>query len=105
MDGVIWLISKSFEIDEYGNQVEHTTERQAFCKIGSIGRTEFYQASQAGLQPSYVFTLSHYKDYNGEKELAYIDWTGTKKYFSVTRTYITGDRIELSAEERVGNYR
>lgn len=103
MDGVIWLISKTFEIDDYGNQVETTTERQVYCKVGSVGRTEFYQASQAGLHPSYVFTLSHYKDYHGETELAYIDWTNTKKYFTVTRTYITGDRIELTAEERVGN--
>lgn len=103
MDDVIKLISSSYTTDEYGNQIETKTERQVFCKVGSVGRTEFYNASQAGLHPEYVFTISHYKDYQNEKELAYTDWTGVEKNFTIIRTYISGDSIDLTAEERVVN--
>lgn len=105
MDGVIKLISKTYTVDEYGNQVENRTERQVFCKVGSIGRTEYYQAAQNDMHPSYIFTLSHFKDYLGEKECSYTDWTGTERFFTITRTYLRGDAIDLTAEERVVNMR
>ena len=105
MDDVIKLLSYTYTIDEYGNQkVESTTERQVFCQVNSVGRTEFYQASQNNLHPSYVFSISHYKDYLGETECLYTDWTGEEKKYVVTRTYRTGDRIELTVEERVKDY-
>ena len=41
MDDVIKLLSYTYTIDEYGNQkVESTTERQVFCQVNSVGRTE-----------------------------------------------------------------
>ena len=104
MDDVIKLISVSYITDEYGNQNEVKTMRTVFCKVGSIGRTEFYAAEQAGMHPNYVFTLSHYKDYHNEKELVYTDWNGEVRYFTITRTYIYGDSIDLTAEERVANF-
>ena len=104
MDDVIKLISVSYTTDKYGNQIEKKTERQVFCKVGSVGRTEFYNAAQADMHPSFVFTLSHYKDYQNEKELAYTDWNGVERHYTITRTYITGDRIDLTAEERIANY-
>lgn len=104
MDDVIRLISKSYLTDEYGNQIEKKVERVVFCKVNSVGRTEFYSAAQADMHLSYIFTISHYKDYQNEKELAYIDWTGEKRYYTITRTYRTGDKLEITAEERVANY-
>lgn len=104
MDDVIMLISKSYLTDESGNQIETKTERGVFCKVNSVGRTEFYSAAQADMHPSYVFTLSHYADYQNEKELAYTDWTGEKRYYTITRTYRTGDRLNITAEERIANY-
>lgn len=104
MDDVIKLISKTYTKDKYGNQIATSTERQVFCKVNSVVRTEFYSAAQANMHPSYVFVLSHYKDYHNEPELKYTDWAGTEKTFVITRTYIHGDRIELTAEERVANY-
>ena len=103
MDSVIKLISKTYTVDEYGNQVEHRTERQVYCRVGSVGRTEYYQAAQNDMHPSYVFTLSHYKDYLGERECLYTDWQGVERAFTITRTYLRGDSIELTAEERVAN--
>lgn len=104
MDDVIKLISKSYLTDKYGNQIETKEERVVFCKVSSVGRTEFYNAAQAGMHPSYVFTLSHYKDYQNEKELAYTDWTGKTRYYTITRTYRTGDRVDITAEEMIVNY-
>lgn len=102
MDDVIKLLSSTYTFDEYGNQVETTTERQVFCKVESVGRTEFYQAAQNDMHPTYMFVISHYMDYMGEKECLYTDWTGEEKRYVITRTYRIDDRIELTAEEKVG---
>lgn len=104
MDDVIKLISKSYTVDEYGNQIETPTYRQVFCKVNSVVRTEFYNAAQANMHPSYVFTLSHYKDYHNEPALKYTDWTGVERTYTITRTYVYGDHIDLTAEERIVNY-
>lgn len=104
MDDVIKLISTGTPTyDEYGNEILSRTERQVFCIVNSVNRTEFYQAAQNDLQPEYIFVISHYKDYEGEKELLYTDWTGTEKTYSVIRTYRNDDSIELTAVERIGN--
>lgn len=104
MDDVIKLISVSYTTDESGNQIEQKTERQVFCKVNSANRTEFYQAAQAGHHPNYVFSLSHYKDYHNEPLLSYTDWSGTEREYTITRTYIRNNGIDLTAEERVANY-
>lgn len=104
MDDVIKLLTSKYTLDEYGNHVEEIAPRVVYCKVRSVGRTEFYQASQNDMHPSFVFILSHYKDYMGEKDLLYTDWTGREKRFSIVRTYRTGDSIELTAEEKVEDY-
>lgn len=105
MDSVIQLITiDGSTYDEYGNEIPTETYRTVMCRVESVGRTEFYQAAQADIHPQYIFSISHYKDYLGEKELLYTDWTGTEKRYTITRTYRTGDRIDLTAEERVGDY-
>lgn len=104
MDDVIKLIGTGTPAyDQYGNEIPTQIERQVFCSVYSVGRTEFYQAAQSNLQPEYVFVISHYKDYEGEKEILYKDWTGTEKLYTVIRTYRNGDSIELTAVERIGN--
>lgn len=105
MDDVINLITSIYTFDSSGNQIPVRTERQVFCKVLSIGRTEFYQAAQNDLHPDYVFVLSHFKDYNGEKEITYTDWTGVKKRFDVIRTYRNAatDELEITVEERIGD--
>lgn len=102
MDDVIRLLTPSYTYDEYGNEIVTNTERQVFCKVDSVGRSEFFQAAQNNLHPEYVFTISHYKDYQGEKELKYTSWDGTEKTYSIIRTYRSGDAISLTAEERIG---
>lgn len=105
MDDVIRLLSAADEpvYDEYGNEIEVYDERPVFCKVGSVARNEFYQAAQNNMQPEYVFTISHYKDYLGERLIKYTDWTGKERTFNVIRTYRNGDALEITAEERIGH--
>lgn len=104
MDDVVKLICSKYSIDENGNQIRSDKTRTVFCKVRSIGRTEFYQAAQADMHPSIVITISHYKDYLGEKELLHRDWTGIERRYDITRTYRTGDSIDLTCEEKINDY-
>lgn len=75
---------------------EATTEKenQVFCTVKSVGMNEAYQAMSNGLKPSFVFVLSDYSDYNGEKICKY---NGTR--YRIVRTYRSGQSIELTVEE------
>ena len=105
MDDVIRLIKTTYETDEAGNQVAHEEERQVFCQVSSVGRSEFYQAAQADMHPEYIFTLANFRDYEGEKLAKYTDWQGNELVLYITRAYRIPDRdsIELTAEVRTGN--
>ena len=104
MDDVIKLITVNYIKDEEGNQIPDEEEREVLCQVQSVGRTEFYQAAQVDMHPEYLFILTHYKDYRGEKFIRYTDWMGREVTLYVTRAYrVPGtDRIELTAEERTG---
>lgn len=107
MDDVIKLVKRTYTRDAEGNQIAAEDERQVFCQVESVTRSEFYQAAQAEMHPEYMFILSHFKDYEGEKFIKYTDWTGQEHLLYVTRVYrVPGaDRLELTAEERTGNGR
>ena len=104
MDDVIYLVKTNYVSDEYLNQIAVEEERQVFCKVQTVGRTEFYQAAQADMHPEFLFILSHYKDYEGEKIVKYTDWMGREHKLYVTRAYRSpnGDSVELTCEERTG---
>lgn len=104
MDDVIILVKTEYVSDKYLNQIPIETERKVFCQVNSVGRNEFYSAAQADMHPEFIFVLSHYKDYEGEKIIRYTDWMGTEHKLYVTRAYrVPGsDRVELTAEERTG---
>lgn len=105
IDDVIKLISSGYTGDEEGNQIPTGAPRTVFCRVESVTRNEFYQAAQVDMHPTYVFILSDYRDYRGEKRLRYTDWTGHEQTYNITRVYRepNGDSLELTAEERVGN--
>lgn len=68
--------------------------RQVFCSVRSVGMNEAYQAMSYGLHPQFVFVLSDYTDYEGEKICEY---KGTR--YRIVRTYRQNQGIELTAEE------
>lgn len=104
MDDVIILVKTKYINDEEGNQIPVEEEREVLCKTQSVGRNEFYQAAQADLHPEFIFILSHFMDYKGERFIKYTDWMLREHRLYVTRAYrVPGtDRIELTAEERTG---
>lgn len=104
MDDVIKLVTATRgEPDVYGNITLIRESRSVFCDVRSVSRSEFYQAAQTDLHPQYVFVLSHYKDYLGEKEIMYTDWTGTEKLYNVLRVYRPpeSDQVEITVQEQI----
>lgn len=89
----IYLISESpithgfFDTPTY-------SEKMVYCTVSSVTMSEWYRAHEQGLDPSIVFVLSDYSDYDGEK---LIRWGN--RYFRVIRTYINGLKIEITCEE------
>lgn len=98
MDATIKLIKITTTQDALGYPVETETAREAFCSVGSVTRSEFFQAGKAGIVPDYVFSVNAI-EYEGEKELEY---NGDK--FGIYRTYKAdgSDYIELYAEYKSG---
>lgn len=100
-DNVAKLISRGELItDEYGNRVWANVEREVFVQPRGVYASEFYQASQLGLQPSLNLFIANRADYQGEKVL---DYEG--KHYTVIRVDWTAQRdgITLVCEERLRN--
>lgn len=69
------------------------TARQVFCDVRSVTRAEFYRAKEIGVEPTFIFVLSNFAEYNGEKIAVY---EGAR--YRIVRTYVNGESIELTAE-------
>lgn len=68
--------------------------RTVMCMVESVRRSEYYEASNAGYRPEFVFKLALAEDYQNERLLKY---HGQK--FRVVRTYRTEDEgIDITAE-------
>lgn len=96
MNDILTLIRQTQTVDEYGDLATAETARQVFCKVGSIGQKEFYQAQAVGLQPEVKFILADHLDYNGEIT---VEHNGTR--YRVLRTYRAGQELELTAYREV----
>lgn len=71
--------------------------RPVFAKVGSVTRSEFFNAGRNGLNPEFVFSMFA-ADYHGETALTY-----NGEAYAVYRTYLKdGDYIELYAERKGG---
>lgn len=120
VDGIITLISKTSQKDDYGRTVPTETTREVFAQIDSVSRAEFFAAGQNGLNPEYRFTVFS-GEYTGEREAdyngvrysiyrtyqpsAYVRHDNTKTHEgSISRNTNSGnnDRIELYASRKVG---
>ena len=76
----------------FAGRTEETT--QCFCRVESVSRAEYWRAKAAGLEPSYVLTLSEYADYAGQKIVIF-----RGRRWRVLRTYVTEHAIELEIGE------
>ena len=92
-DDVICLIAE----DPAAHGVFDTaTEQGKLCyvRVESVTRSEFYRAKENGLEPTFVFVLSEYADYCGEKIVLY-----KGKRYRVIRTYVSNHSVELTVGE------
>lgn len=91
------LIATEHTQDALGIWQETTTEREVFCSVDSVTRSEFFEAGRNGLNPEFRVTMFLY-DYNGERILRFEGQT-----YSVYRTYHSrNDTIELYVERKAG---
>lgn len=70
--------------------------RVVFCSIRSVGMREAYEARSIGIHPEIVFVLQNYAEYGGEK---LCEFEGVR--YRIIRSYVTAERIELTAERVV----
>ena len=92
------LKSITYTEDEIGNQIPIESSNTVFCDVKSISRSEFYNASVAGLKPSLTFIIKLY-EYSEETMLEY-----NSKQYKVIRNYRkNSEEIELTCEEVAGN--
>ena len=90
---VITLVSESPAAHGVLDDITET-QKQVFCSVRSVGMTEAYQAMSNGLHPQFVFILSDYADYGGEKVVIY-----NGKRYRIIRTYRQNQGMELTVEE------
>lgn len=90
---VITLVSESPAAHGVLDEITET-QKQVFCTVRSVGMSEAYQAMSNGLHPQFVFILSDYADYDGEKVAIY-----NGKRYRVIRTYRQNQGMELTCEE------
>lgn len=94
---VITLVGSTRTQNDFGVWVETKTNRDVFCQVDSVTRSEFFEGGRNGLNPEYRFTM-FFADYNGEREVIFKD-----KPYSVYRTYHgRTDEIELYVERKGG---
>lgn len=79
-----------------GDTITTFSQIDVFCKLKSIGQSEFWQAQSAGFKPELKFILNDYRDYNDEKVVVY---SGIE--YTVLRTYRTGEQLELVVKRGV----
>ena len=75
-------------------------EKTVFAEIRSVRQKEFYLAMNEGIQPTYVFVLTDYADYDDQKLIRYND-----ELYDVVRTYtpVDGQTIEITVRKHEVN--
>ena len=98
MDEVLYLISVTYQTDDYGVRRPTETKKEVYCKVSSVTRAEFFGGGRAGLNPDHQFSICA-ADYNGEQ---IIEYDGDR--YSVYRVYhVPGtDYLEMYTERKGG---
>ena len=99
MNNDAYLISRTFTVDEVGNQVATETETLIPVEVKSISRDEFYRAGEQKLNPEMVVTTA--ADNYSNQELIKID----SVRYAIYRKYRdqNSDDIELYLRKEVGD--
>ena len=92
MNELLTLVSRTMADDGY--TVTGETRRDVFCRLASIGQTEFYQAQATDLRPELKFILADYLDYDGEYLCIY-----NGEWYRVLRTFRAGLTLEIVVQK------
>lgn len=90
------LIRKSYSYDSIGQPIEIEEVREVFVELSSITRQEWTEAGRMGFNPS-IRLVTPFSNYDDEDE---VEFHG--KRYSVYRTFISGDNIEIYLEKKGG---
>ncbi|MDE5769083.1 MAG: hypothetical protein K2H82_06830 [Oscillospiraceae bacterium] len=97
MDDVLILVKQEKIQDEFHIQHDQEKQRQIFCKVHSVSRTEFFSGGQNGLHPAFVFEIFP-ADYHSEPELIFHNVR-----YAIYRTFLkNADALELYAAQKGG---
>lgn len=93
------LIGETFESNEIGVQTVYKTYSEIpIIKVEDVYANEFYEANQAGYQPTLRLRISNL-NYNNEKELEYMG----VNYTIIRIQEITDDELILICERKIKN--
>jgi len=93
---VINLLSTVEGVNEFGDTILTSTEREVFAKKLSIGQTEFYQSQATGFKPELKFEI-FVDEYENEQYLTYNNIS-----YRIIRTYSKNNiDLELVCERGV----
>lgn len=90
----VTLIGETLTKDKNSEQVATTTETTVIGTLTSATTSEFYQAANSGYHPDAVVKI-YEQEYSGQKRIRLGD-----TQYTVIRTYLTGDFIELHCEQK-----
>lgn len=100
-DERVKLIKVEKSVNAYGDVIEKQTEREVFAELKSIGMNEFYQANAQGFKPELKLALADYLEYQEEKTLKYQRFGRTEEEYTIIRTQIKDNGIELVCKRGV----
>jgi len=93
----IYLVTLTREQNSIGEWVSTEQIRRVYANVSSVSASEYFNASQIGLNPEIRFTMFA-PDYDGE---LIVELNGIR--FSVYRIYrATTDKLELYAQREAG---
>lgn len=93
----IYLVHETKTQNAIGEWVSSEELRKVYANVSSVSASEFFNASQIGLNPEIRFTMFA-PDYDGETK---VEYNGFR--FSIYRIYrATTDRMELYAQREAG---
>lgn len=95
---VAYLVSQTYQRNDYGVQEKTETKRKVFVSVTSVNGQEWFEGGRNGLNPQYRFTMYSF-EYLGERLLEYKDTV-----YTIYRTYQRNiDEIDLYVELKKGN--
>lgn len=93
----IYLVGVTREQNSIGEWISTESLRKVYANVSSVSASEYFNASQIGLNPDVRFTMFA-PDYDGE---LIVEWNG--KRYSVYRIYrASTDKMELYAQREAG---